>query len=69
MMPVSWLLRWAQYRDNMNDSPSGGVGRHVDGVSDDLFIVYTLICVGLIILAALMSGVSHAMLCVACAWL
>lgn len=69
MMPVLWLLRWAQCRDNMNDSPSGGLGRHVDGVSDDLFIIYTLICVGLIILAALMSGVSHAKLRVTCALL
>jgi hypothetical protein len=58
MMPVSWLLNWVQHMYQTDGGPPGGVGRHVDGVSDDLFFVYTLICVGLILLAALMSGVS-----------
>lgn len=56
-------MAWSQQLD-LDDAR---LSRHVDGVSDSLFLIYGGICVSLVLMAGLMSGVSFPPIALPCA--
>ncbi len=56
-------MAWSQQLD-LDDAR---LSRHVDGVSDSLFLIYGGICVSLVVMAGLMSGVSFLLIAIPCA--